>query len=363
MKRRQFLTTAAFGAAGAAVAAPAVAQSAPEVKWRLASAFPRSQDILFGAAETFSRYVSECSDGRFQVQSSAAGEIPGTAQPIEAVSANVVEMAHAAPSSLVAKDPAYGIVTGAPFGLNTRGQNAWYAAGGGIEMSNELFAKSGLYALPGGNGGAHLGAWLRREIRSVEDLKGLKIRIGGIAAQVVQKLGAAPQALPDAEIRSAFERGAIDAAAGLGPYDDDKLGLVKAAPYIYYPGWWEGSAGASFWFGQQKWRELPKAYQAIATAAAARVNADVTARYDARNPAAVRRLVGSGAQLRPFPQDVLEAAYKAASDTYAEISAGNADFKKIWDSVRAFRGEEYLWFQVAEYPYDNFMIRTRARGG
>jgi TRAP-type mannitol/chloroaromatic compound transport system substrate-binding protein len=206
-----------------------------------------------------------------------------------------------------------------------------------------------------------MGGWFRKEIKTVADLQGLKMRIGGLAGQVIQKLGAVPQQIPGGDIYPALERGTIDAAEWVGPYDDEKLGFNKVAPFYYYPGWWEGGPELHFMFNNAKWKELPKSYQAIATAAAAYANIDMQAKYDARNPAALRRLVGGGAQLRPFPQDMMEASLKAANELYDEISAKNADFKKIYDAYRNFRGEEYLWFQVAEYTFDSFMIRSRAR--
>ena len=363
MKRRQFLQAATLGAAAGTVAMPAIAQSMPEVKWRLTSGFPKSLDPLYGAAELFARYCSEATDGRFQIQTFAAGEIVGTFQAIDAVANGTVEMAHSASYYYVGKDPTFAILTAAPFGLATRHQTAWFYHGGGLDLANEFYAKHGVYALPGGNTGTQMGGWFRKEIKTLEDLKGLKMRIAGIAGQVMQKMGVVPQQVAGGDIYPALERGTIDAAEWVGPYDDEKLGFNKVAPFYYYPGWWEGGATINFWWNQQKWAELPKAYKAISTAAAGYAAADMTAKYDARNPAALRRLVAAGAQLRPFSQEIMEASYKASNELYDEIMLKNADFKKIWESQRAFRNEEYLWFQVAEYTYDNFMIRQRAKGG
>lgn len=375
MKRRDFIAAGSVGAAGAVVAAagPAVAQTgpasppvmsgSPELRWRLTSGFPKSLDTLYGASELLAKYVAEATDGRFQIQTFAAGEIVGTPQAIDAVSNGTVEMAHTASYYYVGKDPTFGILTAAPFGLNTRQQNAWFYQNGGIEMANEFYGKIGLSALPGGNTGTQMGGWFRKEIKTIADLSGLKMRIAGLAGTVMQKLGAVPQQIPGGDIYPALERGTIDAAEWVGPYDDEKLGFVKVAPFYYYPGWWEGGAMIKFWFNKEKLASLPRSYRAILEAAAAYANIDMTAKYDARNPAALRRLVGAGAQLRPFSQEIMEASYKASNEVYEEISAKNADFKKVWDSMRSFRNEEYLWFQVAEYTYDNFMIRARARGG
>jgi len=207
-----------------------------------------------------------------------------------------------------------------------------------------------------------MGGWFRKEIKTVQDVQGLKIRIAGIAGQVLAKLGAVPQQIAGGDIYPALERGTIDAAEWVGPVDDEKLGFAKVAPFYYYPGFWEGGPTVHMMFAKPKWDELPKAYKAIVENACAHANMDMTAKYDARNPAALRRLVAGGAQLRPFSQDILEASFKAANEIYDEASAKNADFKKMYDSLRAFRNEEYLWWQVAEYTFDNFMIRARARG-
>jgi TRAP-type mannitol/chloroaromatic compound transport system substrate-binding protein len=207
-----------------------------------------------------------------------------------------------------------------------------------------------------------MGGWFRKEIKTVQDLQGLKMRIAGIAGMVLAKLGAVPQQIPGGDIYPSLERGTIDAAEWVGPYDDEKLGFSKVAPYYYYPGFWEGGPSIHLFVNQAKWKELPKAYQAILTAASGYANNDMLAKYDARNPAALRRLLGAGTQLRPFSQEILEAAYKATNEVFDEVSAKNADFKKVIDSIKAFRNEEYLWFQVAEYAYDTFMIRARARG-
>lgn len=362
MKRRQFLQAAGVGAAATAVAAPAIAQSAPEIRWRLTSGFPKSLDTIYGAAETFANLVREGTDGKFQIQVFGAGEIVGAFQAADAVSNGTVEMTHTASYYYVGKDPSFALGTAVPFSLNSRQMNAWMYHGGGMDLMNEFYAKHKIYGLPGGNTGVQMGGWFRREIRTPADLQGLKFRIGGLGGQVLAKLGVVPQQIPGGDIYPSLERGTIDAAEWVGPYDDEKLGFNKVAPFYYYPGFWEGGPMLHFMINQDKWNELPKAYKAIVQAAAGYCNVDMQAKYDARNPAALRRLVAGGAQLRPFSQEILEASLKAANELYDEISAKNADFKKLYEAMRAFRGDQYLWFQVAEYTYDNFMIRARARG-
>jgi len=362
MKRRQFLAAAGAGLGAGAIAAPAIAQSMPEVKWRLSSAFPKSLDTLYGTAEVFCKYVSDATDGKFQIQPFAAGEIVGTFQALDAVSNGTVEMIQAPGYYYVGKDPTLCIMADIPFGMNARQKNAWLYHGGGNELVNEYVARYNVHCIPGGNTGTQMGGWFRKEVKTVADLQGLKFRIAGIAGQVLAKMGAVPQQIAGGEIYPALERGTIDAAEWVGPYDDEKLGFVKVAPFYYYPGFWEGGPTVHLWFAKEKWEGLPKNYKAICEAAAGLANLDMTMKYDAKNPAALRRLVAAGAQLRPFSQDVMEAGFKASNEIYDDLSTKNADWKKLYESLKAFRNEEYLWWQVAEYTFDNFMIRARARG-
>ncbi|MFL6798366.1 MAG: TRAP transporter substrate-binding protein [Xanthobacteraceae bacterium] len=362
MKRREFLQVAAGGVAGSAVAAPAIAQSMPELRWRLAASWPKSLDTLYGACETFAKSVAEATDNKFQIQVFAAGEIVPGLQVLDAVQNGTVEIGHTATYYYVGKDPTWALFCAVPFGLNTRQQNAWFYDGDGMKLMNQYAAKSDVHALVGGNTGAQMGGWFRKEIKTVDDLKGLKMRIAGLAGQTLQKLGTVPQQLAGGDIYPALERGTIDATEWVGPYDDEKLGFHKVAPFYYYPAWWEGGTAMHFLINLPKWNELPKNYQAIIRASAGLANVEETARYDARNPGALKRLVAAGAQLRPFSPAIMDACLKASNETNAEISAANADFKTILDSLQSFRNDEYLWWQVAEYSYDGFMIRTRTRG-
>jgi TRAP-type mannitol/chloroaromatic compound transport system substrate-binding protein len=361
MKRREFLKVAGVGMAATAVAAPAVAQSMPEIKWRLTASWPKSLDTLYGACETLAKYVAEATDNKFQIQTFAAGEIVPALSVLDAAQNGTVEMSHTAMYYFIGKDPTWALFCAVPFGLNTRQQNAWFTDGDGLTLMNEFGKKSNVHALTGGNTGAQMGGWFRKEIKTLDDLKGLKFRIGGWAGKTLQKLGVVPQQIAGGDIYPALEKGTIDAAEWVGPYDDEKLGFNKVAPYYYYPGWWEGAAALHFLINLQKWNELPKNYQAIVTAAAGAANVETTGRYDARNPGALRRLVAAGTQLRPFTQPILEACLKASNEVNVETSATNADYKKVLESMQAFRNDEYLWWQVAEYTYDTFMIRSGIR--
>jgi TRAP-type mannitol/chloroaromatic compound transport system substrate-binding protein len=361
MQRRDFLKAAGAGMAASAVAAPAIAQSMPEVRWRLTASWPKSLDTLYGTCESFAKYVAEATDNKFQVQVFAAGEIVPGLQVLDAVQNGTVEICHTATYYFIGKDPTWALFCAVPFSLNTRQQNAWYYDGDGLKLINEFGKKFNVYSLLAGNTGAQMGGWFRHEIKTVDDLKGLKMRIGGWAGKTLEKLGVVPQQIAGGDIYPALEKGTIDAAEWVGPYDDEKLGFYKIAPYYYYPGWWEGGTANHLMINLDKWNALPKTYQAIVASAAGFCNVEQTGRYDARNPAALKRLVSGGAQLRPFSTAIMEACLKASNEVNAETSAANADYKKVWESIVPFRNDEYLWWQVAEFTYDGFMIRTRTR--
>ena len=362
MKRREFLQAAGLTAAATAVAKPAIAQSAPELHWRLTSSFPKSLDTLYGAADVFSKAVAEATDNKFQIQVFAANEIVPAATAADAVQNGTVEMCHTASYYYFGKDPTFAFGTCVPFGLNARMQNSWWYQGGGEQLGNEFFKKHGVIGFPCGNTGTQMGGWFRKEIKTVADLSGLKFRIGGIAGQVLQKVGVVPQQLAGGDIYPALEKGTIDAAEWVGPYDDEKLGFAKVAKFYYYPGFWEGGPMVHAFANLEKYNALPKSYQAVFDNACAHANTWMNARYDMQNPTALKRLVAGGTQLRPFSPEVLEACLKATNELWAEISAKNADFKKSIDAMQAYRADQYLWWQVAEYSFDTFMIRSRTRG-
>src|SRR4051794_2646904 len=362
MKRRQFLQAAGLAAAATAVAGPAVAQSLPELKWRLTSSFPKSLDTIYGAAEAFAKAVAEASDHRFQIQVFAAGEIVPGLQAADAVQNGTVEMCHTSSYYYFGKDPTFALGTAVPFGLNSRMQTAWMYFGGGMELMNDFYKKFNIYGIPAGNTGAQMGGWFRKEIKDVSDLKGLKMRIGGFAGKIISKLGVVPQQIAGGDIYPALEKGTIDAAEWVGPYEDEKLGFYKVAQYYYYPGWWEGGPTLHTLVNLAKWNELPKNSQAVLRSACEAPNGKMMASYDQKTPAAIKRLVANGAQLRPFSQEILAACFQAATDTYAELVGSNPAFKKIWESQSAFRKDAYLWAQVAEYTYDTFMMIQQRNG-
>ncbi|MBN9036695.1 MAG: TRAP transporter substrate-binding protein [Rhizobiales bacterium] len=366
MDRRSFIKNAGLGGIGAAaattLAAPAIAQSSPKISWRCTSSFPKALDTIFGAAETMAKYVRESTDGNFDIQVFAAGELVGGLQAMDAAAAGTVEMAHTACYYYWGKDPTWALATAVPFSLNVRQMNAWMYFGGGNDLLNEFFNANGLQGLACGNTGAQMGGWFRKEINSVADLQGLKMRIGGFAGKIVEKLGVVPQQIAGGDIYPALEKGTIDAAEWVGPYDDEKLGFQKVAKYYYYPGWWEGGPTLHTLVNLAKWKELPKNYQAALASACEAANGSMMASYDYKNPAALRRLVANGAVLRPFNQQVLEASFNASMDTYKELIGSNAAFKKIYESQTAFKKDAYLWAQISEYTFDTFMMLQQRAG-
>ncbi|MGH6763537.1 MAG: TRAP transporter substrate-binding protein [Phyllobacterium sp.] len=366
MDRRSFITKAGLAGVGAAaastLAAPAIAQSNPKVTWRMTSSFPKSLDTIYGAGEVLSKYVSEATDGNFNIQVFAAGEIVPGLQAADAVTAGTVEACHTVGYYFWGKDPVWALGSAIPFSLNARGMNAWQYHGGGIDLMNEFFDKQNIVAYPAGNTGVQMGGWFRKEINTVEDLKGLKFRIGGFAGKVIERLGVVPQQLAGGDVYPALEKGTLDAAEFVGPYDDEKLGLYKVAPYYYYPGWWEGGPTVHAMFNKAKFNELPENYKSLLRTASQATDMDMLSKYDYVNPGAVKRLVAGGAQLRPFSQEIMAASFDAANTVYAEIEQTNETFKKIWGSIKDFRAEHFLWAQIAEYNYDTFMMLQQRAG-
>jgi len=359
MQRRKFLTTAGASLAAGAAAVPAMSQAQtsalPTIKWRLTSSFPKSLDTIYGAAPTIAKRVADATGGKFTIQVFAAGEIVPGPQALDAVKDGTVECCHTAPYYYFGKDPTFAFGTAVPFGLNARQQNAWMYHGGGLALMREFLKDYNVINFPAGNTGAQMGGWFRKEIKTVADLKGLKFRIAGLAGRVLSKLGVVPQQISGGDIYPALEKGTIDAAEWVGPYDDEKLGFFKIAKYYYYPGWWEGGPEVDVYVNLKQWEALPAEYKAIFEAACAEANIDMLAKYDALNPAALKRLVGHGVQLRPFSKDIMNACHQAANEVYAEESAKNPKFRKIHDAWKVFRDDQILWFRVTEQNFDNYM--------
>jgi TRAP-type mannitol/chloroaromatic compound transport system substrate-binding protein len=361
MRRRALFKTAGAGLLAATFPMPAIAQSMPELKWRLTSAVPKTLATLYGGGERLAKNVAEATGGRFQIQCFAGGEIVPGLQAFDAVANGTVECGHTFTSYSIGKDPSFVFGTVLPFGLNPRQTYAWLVQGDGNALLNELFQRHNAYAIPAGNTGVQMGGWFRKEIKEVADLNGLKMRIPGLGGQILAKLGAVPQQLAGGDVYPSLERGTLDAAEWSSPIDDEKLGFVRVAKFYHFPGWWDCGTNMSLVVNLDKWRELPDVYKAVLHQASAEVNGWMQSKYDAENPAALRRLIVAGALLKPFPKEVMEKSFQAAQETYAEIAATNPTFKKLLDSYTAFRRDQYAWWQVAEYSFDTFMIQQRNR--
>jgi TRAP-type mannitol/chloroaromatic compound transport system substrate-binding protein len=347
MKRRAFIKGAAGGSAGVALAAPAIVRGQEQVRWRCASSFPKSLDTLFGASEHVARRVSAATGGKFDIRVFAAGEIVPALGVVDAVQQGNVECCHTSAYFFFGKDPTFAFDTGISYD------------GGGMQLMREFYRDYNIVQFPCANTGAQPAGWFRKEIKGLDDLKGLKMRIGGFAGIVIERLGVIPQNIPTGDIYPALEKGTIDAAEFVGPYDDEKLGLHKIAKYYYYPAFWEGGSQIVLYVNSKSWDSLSKEYQAILESACAEAHVLTLAKYDARNPQALKRLVAGGAQLRPLPRPVMEAGWNAANELYAELSSKNPKWKKVYESHAKFRDDLILWFRFAEGGFDSFMASIK----
>lgn len=355
MERRSFVRQVGLAGVLAAGAAPAIVQAQANIRWRLASSFPKSLDTIFGAADVFAKKVGEMSGGKFQISIHAGGELMPAFGVVDGVQNGTVEMAHTAPYYFFGKDETFALGCAIPFGLNSRQMTAWMVEGNGLKLMREFYRQYNIVNFLGGNTGAQMGGWFRKELKGLADMKGLKFRIGGFAGKVIERLGGVPQAIPGGEIYQALEKGTIDAAEWIGPYDDQKLGFNKVAPNYYYPGWWEGGPQLDFFINTKAYDGLSSEYKAIIEAASAMAHVDMQAKYDAKNPGALRQLVAGGTKLHRFPKDIMEASFKESMAVYAELSAKNANWKKVYEDYANFRREQNLWFRFAEAGFDDFM--------
>lgn len=354
MDRRSMLKNAGIAGVLAAAAAPAV-HAQPALRWRIASSFPKSLDTIYGAADVFAQSVKAQTGGKFEITVHQAGELMPAFNVVDGVQNGSVEVAHTAPYYFFGKNEVFAIGGAIPFGMNSRQLTSWMVDGNGAKLMAEFYAKYNIVPFSCGNTGAQMGGWFRKEIKTPEDIKGLKFRVGGFAGKVLEKLGAVPQNIPAGEIYQSLEKGTIDAAEWIGPYDDLKLGLNKVAPFYYYPGWWEGSLNLSLYINDKAFNSLNNEYKAIVRAAAMEAHVTCQARYDARNPAALKQLVAAKAKVLPFPQSVMDASFKATMELYQSLDASNPDWKKVYADYRNFQRDQVLWFRFAEGRFDNFM--------
>ncbi|MDO8904870.1 TRAP transporter substrate-binding protein [Hydrogenophaga sp.] len=354
MDRRSLIKHAGIAGVLTAGVAPAVhAQAA--IRWRLASSFPKALDTIYGAAEVFAKKVGEMSGGKFEISVHAGGELMPAFGVVDGVQEGTVQVAHTAPYYFFGKDDTFAMGTAIPFGLNSRQLTSWFYDGNGLKLFREFYDKYNIVNFPGGNTGAQMGGWYRNEIKSLDDMKGLKFRVGGFAGKVITRMGGVPQNIPGGEIYQALERGTIDAVEWVGPYDDEKLGFQKVAKNYYYPGWWEGGAQLDFYVNKAAYNGLSAENKAIVECAASHAHTTMQAMYDNRNPAALKRLVAGGVKVLPFPRPVMDEAFKQSMSLYTELSDTNPAWKKIYADYSNFRKDQNLWFRFTEAQFDRYM--------
>ena len=355
MDRRSLIKRAGIAGVLSAGVAPAVhAQAA--VRWRLASSFPKSLDTIFGSAEKFSQTVKALSGGKFEVSVHPAGELMPAFGVVDALEKDTIEMAQSAAYYFSGKSPIFAFSCAVPFGLTTVQNSAWKNYGNGRKLLDAFFAKYNFRTLSAGNTTTQMGGWYRKEIKSPADLKGLKMRLGGgVFGETMAKLGVVAQNMPAGDVYQALEKGTLDATEFVGPYDDEKLGFNKVAPFYYYPGWWEGGADLEFFINNKAFEKLSPENKAIITAAAALAAQDMTAKYQAVNPQALKRLVAGKTQLKLFPKSVMDAGFNASQEVYAEHSAKSPEFKQIFEDMRAFQRDQILWNRFSEFPFNQYM--------
>ena len=358
MDRRSLLQHTGLAGAMAAGVAPAVHAQAT-LRWRIVSSFPRSLDTIYGGGDVFAKKVAEMSGGKFQITVHPGGELMPPFGVVDGVQNGTVECAHTVPYYFFGKDETFALGAAIPFGMNSRQMTAWMFEGNGLKLMREFYAQYSIISFPCGNTGAQMGGWYRKPLQSIADMKGLRFRVGGFAGKVVERLGGVPQNIPGGEIYQALEKGTIDAAEWIGPYDDQKLGFNKVAPNYAYPAWWEGGPQIDLFVNQKAFNSLSAEYKAIVEAAATYSHVEMQAKYDAKNPAALKQLVSSGTKLFRFPKDVMEAAFKESMALYSELSAKNPNWKKVYTDFAKFRAEQNLWFRFAESGFDDFMQQQK----
>ncbi len=328
-------------------------QSLPDIHWDMATSWPVGLDTIFGGAQTLAKRVTAMTAGKFTIEARAAGELAPGLEVLNVVEQGAVPIGHTASYYYVGKSPVTAFGTALPFGLTSRQQNAWLYEGGGLDLLQDFYgSKFNVIQFPAGNTGVQMGGWFNKEIKSLADMEGLKMRIPGLGAKVMDKLGVTVQVLPGGEIFQALQTGAIDAAEWVGPYDDEKLGFHKVTSFYYYPGWWEPGPSLEVQINLDEWNKLPEVYQEILKTAAYEANMTMMARYDAKNPAALQKLLGeSDVTMAPFPDDVMKASEEAAFELFDEFAAADADFGSILKQWAAFREGIQNWHGFAENAY------------
>jgi len=352
MKRREFLKKAGVVAASSTFA-PLMFANAQQSRFRfgMVTSWPTALDVIFGGARNTAQFLKEITDGDVDIEVYPAGAQVGGLEVYDAVSSGAFEFGHTASYYYVGKDPTHGFFTSVPFGLNPNQTNAWFYEGNGLALFNELNARDNLIAFPAGNTGTQMGGWFNKEIDTPESIIGTTMRIPGIGGQVFTRAGGNTQGLPGGEIFLALERGTVDAAEWVGPYDDEILGLNRAAKFYYAPGWHEPAPTLSTYVNLDVYNGLPTDIQDALQIACRAANVVMLAEYDARNGPALERLIASGTQVKSFTPAVLDHFEKSMNEIHEINGAANPFYRRVLDDYTAFKTSAREWTRVADYAY------------
>lgn len=357
MKRRSLLATASLsGFAGSSIA-----QGGPSIRWRMPSSFPKTLDSVYGAGQEIAETVRKLTDGKFNITTHGPGELVPPLAVLDSVQTGTVECGHTAGFYYVGKESALVFDTGVPFGMTPRQHNAWMSHGGGLELMRGVYDKFNTVQIPCGGTGAQMGGWFRKEIKSVADLKGLRMRVPGLLGKVYAKLGAIPTQVPGSDVYPALEKGVLDAAEFVGPADDEKLGIAKVAKFYYAPGVMELNASLCMLINKKAWAELPESYRFVLEVACAQAGANLLAKYDVSNFAALKRLVASGVKLSFWPRPVMVAMQAATREVLIEESAANPAFATVYAKWRLFLDEQQTWSGINDGAAEQFLLNTRLK--
>ena len=355
MKRREFLSKAGVAAvaAGATVTATQT-QAAGKIRWKMVTTWPKNFPGLGTGANHLAQLIEEMSGGRLHIKVYGANELVPPFEAFDAVSRGTAEMGHGASYYWKGKSEAAQFFSAVPFGLTAQEMNGWLYHGGGMQLWEEVYAPFGLIPTAAGNTGVQMGGWFNREIKTLDDLKGLKMRIPGLGGEVLHRVGGTPVSLSGGEIFTSLQSGAIDATEWVGPYNDLAFGLYKAAKYYYYPGWHEPGTTLESFVNKKAFDALPKDLQSIVLNACKVANQDMLSEYTARNNAALRTLVTEHkVQLKRFPDPVMQKLKSISDEVVAEIAKKDAMSKKVFESYRAFREQVMAWHDISERAYLN----------
>jgi TRAP-type mannitol/chloroaromatic compound transport system substrate-binding protein len=320
--------------------------------WKMVTTWPPGFPVLQEGAERFAANVKAMSNGRLNIKVYAGGELIPALQTFDAVSQGTVEMGHGSAYYWAGKVPQAQFFSTVPFGMTPRGMNAWLYHGGGLELWREAYKPFHVVPFPLGNTGVQMGGWFNKEINSVEDLQGLKMRIPGLGGKVFAKAGGNPVLLAGSEVYTALERNTIDATEWIGPYHDQRLGLYRAAKYYYYPGWHEPGTVLELTVNQRAWDSLPADLQAIISHAAQAENVLMLSEMEQKNMSALKQLQArDDIEIRRFPDDVLAKLQAMTKETLDEEAAADPRFKKIYDAYEAFREQDDAWTAISEKSY------------